>query len=73
MKRLPILFILIATFLLVPSAATAEEIVHDSEYYVLEAQNAERWAADDQVVDQKLAEFRKSNGGKPPNILYILI
>jgi arylsulfatase len=51
----------------------AAEIVHDSEYYVLEAQNAERWAADDKLVDQKLAEFRKTNGGNPPNILYILI
>jgi arylsulfatase A-like enzyme len=25
------------------------------------------------VVDRKLAKFRKDNGGKPPNILYILI
>ena len=49
------------------------EIVRDAEYLVLEAQNGERWAADDAVVDQKLAEFRDGNGGKPPNFLYILI
>jgi arylsulfatase A-like enzyme len=49
------------------------EIVHDAEYLVLEAQNGEQWAADDAVVDQKLAEFRESNGGKPPNIVYILV
>ena len=55
------------------SAALAADIVHDAEYYILEAQNAEKWAADDKLVDQKLAEFRKRNGGKPPNILYILI
>jgi len=53
--------------------AVAADIVHDSEYYVLEAQNGEKWAADDKTVDQKMAEFRKRNGGKPPNIVYILI
>jgi arylsulfatase len=56
-----------------PATVLAADIVHDSEYYVLQAQNAEKWAADDEVVDQKLAEFRKKNAGKPPNILYILI
>ncbi len=49
------------------------KIVHDAEYYILEAQNREKWAADDKEVDRKLAEFREKNGGKPPNILYILI
>ncbi len=56
-----------------PTAAHAADIVHDSEYYVLEAQNGEIWAADDKLVDAKLAEFRQKNGGKPPNIFYILI
>ncbi len=56
------------------SAAWGEkEIVHDADYYVLEAQHREQWAADDQTVDQKLAAFRETNDGKPPNILYILI
>lgn len=55
------------------SLQAASKIAHDSEYYVLEAQNSEQWARDDQAVDKKLAEFRKKNGGKPPNILYILI
>jgi arylsulfatase A-like enzyme len=54
-------------------ALWANDIVHDSEYYVLEAQNGEKWAADDKAVDEKLAAFRKKNGGKPPNILYILV
>ena len=65
----------LAVLLLVTWAATvqAEEIIHDAEYYILEAQNGEKWAADDKIVDQKLAEFTKKNGGKPPNILYILI
>jgi arylsulfatase len=49
------------------------EIVHDAEYYILEAQNKEEWAGDDKALDEKLAAFRKQNGGKAPNILYILI
>jgi len=53
--------------------ALATDIVHDADYYVLEAQHKEQWAKDDKKVDQKLADFRKKNGGKSPNILYILI
>jgi arylsulfatase A-like enzyme len=49
------------------------EIIHDSEYYILEAQNAKKWKAMDKKVDNKLAKFRKKNDGKSPNILYILI
>ena len=55
------------------SAQAIDKIVHDAEYYILEAQNVEKWKADDKVVDKKLAEFRTKNGGNPPNILYILI
>ncbi len=55
------------------SAKESPPIIHDAEYYILEAQNGEKWAKDDKAVDKKLAEFRKKNGGKPPNILYILI
>ncbi len=51
----------------------ANEIIHDAEYYVIEAQNGERWDADDKQIDEKLAELRKANNGKPPNILYILL
>jgi arylsulfatase len=51
----------------------AASIAHDSEYYILKAQNGEQWTKDDKAVDKKLAEFRKKNGGKSPNILYILI
>ena len=29
-------------------------IVHDSEYYILEVQNRERWASEDSAVDAKL-------------------
>jgi arylsulfatase len=40
---------------------------------ILEAQHAKRWAAEDKVIDEKIAAFRENNGGKPPNIFYILI
>ena len=50
-----------------------DKIVHDAEYYILEAQNGEKWAADNKIIDEKLAEFQNKNGGKPPNIFYILI
>lgn len=53
--------------------ASADDIVHDAEYYVLEAQNGERWNKDDQRVDAKLAAFREKNDGRPPNLVYILI
>ena len=56
-------------FLSGAGAVAAKEdgkIVHDAEYYILEAQNGEMWAADDKEVDKKLAEIRKRNGGKRP-------
>ena len=56
-----------------PGIVSSKEIIHDTEYYILEAQNGEKWAADDKAVDEKLAEFKKKNNGKAPNILYILI
>lgn len=57
-----------------PDAAdAADEIIHDAEYYILQSQHADQWTKDDAAVDAKLAEFRKSNGGKPPNIISILI
>jgi arylsulfatase len=62
------------TFLLGAGVAATKEdgkIVHDAEYYILEAQNGERWAAEDKELDRKLAELRKKYG-QPPNIVYIL-
>ncbi len=62
---------------LVASPALAQtsggQIVHDAEYYILAAQNGEQWAQDDKTLDARLTEFQARNGGKPPNIIYILI
>lgn len=54
-------------------AAQDGDIIHDAEYYIIEAQNGEQWAEDDVQIDARLAALREANGGKPPNIVYILL
>lgn len=54
-------------------ANAQDPIIHDAEYSIIEAQNGQVWAADDVAIDKKLAEIRKKNGGKVPNIVYILL
>ena len=49
----------------------SSQIVHDAEYYILEAQNGEKWAVEDKSLDAKLAELKKKHG-TPPNIVYVL-
>ena len=48
-----------------------DKIVHDAEFYILNAQNGEKWAVEDKEVDEKLAELRKKFG-RPPNIIHIM-
>jgi hypothetical protein len=36
------------------------EIIHDAEYYVLEAQHGKKWAAEDKELDKKLAKLLKN-------------
>ncbi len=55
----------------VAAQADAEGLVHDAEFYILEGQNGERWAAEDEGLDKRLAELRQKHGA-PPNIVYIL-
>ncbi len=42
------------------------EIIHDAEYYVLEAQHGEKWAAEDKALDKRLADLRKKHGNPSP-------
>jgi arylsulfatase len=67
------LLLTVILFVTFSGSANAKDIVHDAEYYILEAQNGEKWAAEDKTLDEKLAEFRAKNNGRPPNIFYILI
>jgi arylsulfatase A-like enzyme len=66
----------VLTTALVAGAAAGwgeKDIVHDGEYNFVAAQHQEAWAKEDKEIDARLAEIRNKNGGKPPNILYILI
>jgi arylsulfatase len=51
--------------------AGAQEIVHDAEHYMLEAQHGERWATEDKEIEAKLAEL-EAKYGQPPNIIHIM-
>lgn len=51
--------------------AAADDIVHDAEYYVLEAQNGDVWAAEDTDLQARLAEL-KERFGQPPNLIHIM-
>ena len=59
--------------LMVSTATATEPIRHDAEHYVLLHQYKDRWAAEDKELDKKLAEIHAKNGGKRPNIVYILL
>ncbi len=72
------MFVCVAAVLMIggssiPVLSADNAIIHDGEYQFLEAQQGEKWATEDKVIDQILANIRKKNGGKHPNILYILI
>ena len=49
----------------------AKPIVHDAEYYILEAQNGKVWEVEDGDIDRKLAELRQRYG-TPPNIIHYM-
>ena len=49
----------------------ADNFVHDAEYYVVEVQNKEKWAAEDADLDTRLAALREKHG-TPPNIIHIM-
>ncbi|MGH3478678.1 MAG: sulfatase-like hydrolase/transferase [Nocardioidaceae bacterium] len=50
---------------------TDHGIVHDAEYYILDAQHGERWAVEDGDLDNKLAELQ-TKFGSPPNIIHLM-
>lgn len=65
---------LAALFLLFPIFIIAQSnIIHDGEYNYLYAQHGKKWDKQDKAIDKKLAEIKKNNNGKSPNILFILI
>ena len=76
MKRTRLItFVAIVLFLvtLIPTAAQErkKEIIHDAEYYVLEAQHGEKWAQQDKGIQSKLDALKKKHGTRP-NIIHIM-
>jgi arylsulfatase len=53
------------------ASAQAADIIHDAEYYILEAQNGEVWAVEDGKLDEKIAELREKFG-RPPNLIHYM-
>jgi arylsulfatase A-like enzyme len=70
MKGLPLLTILSCALAL---PAQAKGIIHDGEFDVLVRQYGEKWQEQDKAIDTKLADIRANNGGKRPNIIYLLV
>ena len=65
-------FVVTAVALTVATSAQArKEIIHDAEYYVLEAQHGETWATEDKEIRAKLEALEKKHGTKP-NIIHIM-
>jgi len=58
---------------LVPAHAQEQKpkIVHDAEYYILDAQHGAKWAIEDKELDTRLAELKKKFG-TPPNIIHVM-
>ena len=65
------LCILAATLGLSAGLASAKDIIHDAEYYVLESQHGEKWEKQDKQLQEKLAALREKHG-RPPNIIHIM-
>lgn len=53
------------------SNTTATGIIHDAEYYILEAQHKEKWLLEDSELDAKLQDLEEQYGTKP-NIIHIM-
>jgi arylsulfatase A-like enzyme len=71
MKILKFLLLTVLTVLTYGYTIAQDKIVHDAEYYVVEAQNGDRWTSEDKALDKRLKELKKKHG-KTPNIVYIL-
>ncbi len=63
-KHFPIRLLLYITAISVicSGVANAEQIQHDAEHYVLLEQHSKQWAAEDEKIDEKLADIRKKIG-----------
>jgi arylsulfatase A-like enzyme len=65
------MIVALAIFFTGSMPATATDIIHDAEHYVLEAQHGEKWAKEDKALNARLAELRKKFA-QPPNIIHVM-
>jgi len=70
-KLLKYLLFFVFTVFLYSNLMAQDKIVHDAEYYVIEAQNGDQWSTEDKALDKRLKELKKKHG-QTPNIVYIL-
>ena len=63
-------FTLVVLFALT-GAFAQKGIIHDAEYYILEAQNGKKWAVEDGDIDKKLKELKKKYKTSP-NIIHFM-
>jgi len=71
MRKTILWTLVVFTAAMMGGVASAKDIIHDAEYYILDAQNGEKWAAEDKTLDKRLAEL-KEKYGTPPNIIHIM-
>ena len=53
------LCLLVAGSTVAVAQTDSKRVVHDAEYYILEAQHGEYWEAEDEALQKKLKELRK--------------
>lgn len=70
-KAITCIVSLLLTFSIGGAAWGEGKIIHDAEYYILEAQHAKKWTAQDKKLDQLLLKLKKKHG-TPPNIIHIM-
>ncbi|MEP3046220.1 MAG: sulfatase-like hydrolase/transferase [Roseibium sp.] len=75
MKMIKSTILTAVAFMLGTAVGSAQEdpIVRDGEYNFLFAQMGEKWTEQDTRIDARLEDIKTANGGKRPNILYVLI
>ena len=68
-------FVFTAAFFGLASITSAQQsvIIHDADHLINAAQHGENWARENAEIDALLAGIRERNGGKPPNIVYVLL
>ena len=50
---------------------TAKDFVQDAEFYILKAQNGEKWSVEDKGLEEKLARLQEKFG-RPPNLIHVM-